>query len=180
MRFFSTLMIVALVGLLPGCRSRADAPGGEVRVGRPAPAFEGPTLDGGTVRLVDLRGRFVLVDFWGTWCAPCLGEVPHLRSAYESYPRDRFEILAISVNDHPDDLRAFIEREDLAWTQVVQHELDPARRQIVDAFKITGYPSTFLIDPEGVIVARGAILRSHSLAQTLAKHVGPPADHAAR
>jgi peroxiredoxin len=162
--------------LLPSCRPEANpSPKAAVRVDQPAPAFEGTTLDSATIRLADYRGRYVLVDFWGTWCPPCLGEVPFLKQAYATYPRDRFDILAVSVNDHPDDLRAFIEREGLAWKQVVQHELDPDRRQIVEAYQITGYPSTFLIDPEGVIVARGAILRSHNLEKTLAKFVGPPA-----
>ncbi|MDZ4701136.1 MAG: TlpA disulfide reductase family protein [Rhodothermales bacterium] len=168
-------MLMVLAAVFPGCQPQAPAPGEGPRVGRLAPDFTGETLDGSTVQLATYRGRYVLVDFWGTWCPPCLGEIPFLKLAYAAYPRDRFDILAISVNDHPDDLRAFIEREGLEWTQVVQHELDPTRRQIVDAYQITGYPSTFLIDPEGVIVARGAILRSHNLEKTLAKFVGPPA-----
>ncbi len=169
------LIVAGLVGILAGCGPRGVAPGEEVRVGRLAPDFEGTTLDGGVARLSDYRGRFVLVDFWGTWCPPCLGEVPYLKAAYGAYSRRRFDILAIATNDSPEELRAFIKREDLPWTQVLQHELDPTRRSILETYRITGYPSTFLIDPSGVVVARGAILRSSNLAVTLAKYVGPPA-----
>lgn len=84
-------------------------------------------------------------------------------------------ILAIATNDTPEELRACIEREGLPWTRVLHHELDPTRRTILETYRITGYPATFLIDPEGVIVALGAVLRSSNLAVTLAKYVGPPA-----
>ena len=136
-----------------------------------APDLEGPTLDDTTIRLSDYRGKHVLIDFWGTWCGPCIAEIPHLRKAYAAYPRELFDILAVA-NDDPVVLRAYVEQEGLPWTQILQQESDSTRRDILEAYRITGYPTTFLVDPNGVIVAREGELRSHSLAETLAKHIG--------
>ena len=137
-----------------------------LRTGLTAPDFEARTLEGSTIRLSDYRGKFVLIDFWGTWCSPCLGEVPYLKAAYETWPRDQFEILAIA-NDDVDSLRAFVEREELPWTQVPQMEGSDSLSNVLDAYRITGYPTTLLVDPNGVIVAREGELRTENLARTL-------------
>ena len=137
-----------------------------LRMGMVAPDFEAPGLDSTLVRLADYRGKYVLLDFWGTWCAPCIGEIPHLKEAYEKYTRDEFDILAIA-NDHPGTLQYFVEQEGLPWTQIVQQDGDA----ILDAYRINSYPTTFLLDPSGVIVAREGELRGERLASTLAKHL---------
>ncbi len=142
-----------------------------LRTGMTAPDFEGPTLEGGTAHLADFRGKYVLLDFWGTWCAPCIGEVPVLREAYEAYPRDVFEILAIA-NDDLEPLEKFVEEEQLPWTQIVRLEDDLSLLQIVEQYRVTGYPTTFLLDPDGVIIAREGELRGERLAKTLAKYLG--------
>jgi len=151
-------------------RSEGSATG--LRIGSVAPDFEGLALDSTTtVRLTDYRGRHVLIDFWGTWCGPCIGEIPHLRKSYDNYTREQFDILAVA-NDNIDSLRAFVAKEDLLWTQVPQRAGDSTRSAVLDAFRVTGYPTTFLVDPEGVIVERGNTLRGEALAETLAKHIG--------
>ncbi|MEM6647322.1 MAG: TlpA disulfide reductase family protein [Bacteroidota bacterium] len=143
-----------------------------LRIGSVAPNFEGLALDSTTtVSLADYRGRHVLIDFWGTWCGPCIGEIPHLRQSYANYSRDQFDILAVA-NDNLDSLRAFVAKEDLLWTQVPQRAGDSTRSAVLDAFRVTGYPTTFLVDPDGVIVERGSSLRGETLAKTLAKHIG--------
>ena len=141
-----------------------------LRTGMTAPGFEGPGLDSTTVSLADYRGKYVLIDFWGTWCAPCLGEIPHLKEVYETYSREEFDILAVA-NDDVDALRAFVEEEGLPWKQVVQSEGDESLREVLDLYRITGYPTTFLIDPDGVIVARENQLRGKRLAATLARFI---------
>ncbi|MEM1095323.1 MAG: TlpA disulfide reductase family protein [Bacteroidota bacterium] len=151
-------------------RSEGSATG--LRIGSVAPDFEGLALDSTTtVRLTDYRGRHVLIDFWGTWCGPCIGEIPHLRESYDNYSREQFDILAVA-NDNIDSLRAFVATEDLRWTQVPQRAGDSTRSAVLDAFRVTGYPTTFLVDPDGVIVERGGKLRGTALAETLAKHIG--------
>ena len=149
---------------------RSETSGIGLRTNMLAPEFEGPGLDSTTVRLSDFRGKYVLIDFWGTWCGPCLGEIPYLKEVYESYTRDEFDILAVA-NDEIEALRSFVEEEDLPWTQVVQYEGDETLVEVLKLYRITGYPTTFLIDPEGVIVARENELRGERLATTLAKHL---------
>ena len=142
-----------------------------LRTGMIAPAFEGPTLDSTTVRLADYRGKYVLIDFWGTWCGPCLGEIPFLLEAYEAYPRSTFDILAVA-NDEVEALRTFVEEEGLPWAQIVQQEKSASTREILRSYRITGYPTTFLLDPDGVIIAREGELRGEFLGKTLAKFLG--------
>lgn len=148
----------------------ADADNVGLRKGLEAPDFEGKTLDTTVVRLSDFRGKYVLIDFWGTWCGPCITEVPYLVEAYESYSRDDFEILAIA-NDSPDLVREFVEKEGLEWTQLVQQEGDPAKMGILELYRIRGYPTTYLIDRNGIIVEREFKLRGSDLEKTLSKYL---------
>ncbi len=151
-------------------RTNADQVG--LRTGLTAPEFEGPTLDSTTVQLSSYRGKFVLIDFWGTWCGPCVGEVPYLRAAYDGYSRDKFDILAVA-NDDPEALRSFVEKENLPWTQIIQQEENENLREVLDTYRISGYPTTFLLNPEGVIIAREGRLRGRALGKTLEKYLGP-------
>jgi|GEM_PF-5043023 len=142
-----------------------------LRTGMIAPGFEGPTLNGQTVQLSDYYGKYVLIDFWGTWCSPCIEDIPYLRGAYEAYSRNQFDILAVA-NDNPDSVRIFIDKEELRWTQVVQRQGNDSLSAVLDTYKINGYPTTFLVDPDGVIVAKEGELRGERLAETLSKHLG--------
>ena len=107
-----------------------------LRTGMIAPSFEGPTLKGQTVQLSDYYGKYVLIDFWGTWCSPCIEDIPYLRGAYEAYPRDQFDILAVA-NDNPDSVRAFIDTEGLNWTQLVQRQGNDSLSAVLVAYKVT-------------------------------------------
>ena len=151
---------------------RAEEDNVGLRKGLEAPDFEGLTIDNTAVRLSDFRGKYVLIDFWGTWCAPCIMEVPHLVEAYESFSRDDFEILAVA-NDSPDLVRDFVEKEGLEWIQVVQEESDPSRKDILELYRIRGYPTTYLVNREGVIVEREAKLRGTELKKTLSSFIEP-------
>ncbi len=141
-----------------------------LRTGMIAPDFEATALDSSVVRLSAYRGSYVLIDFWGTWCAPCITELPYLRASYETYSREEFNIIAIA-HDVEDAVRTFISKEGLPWTQVIQSANGLAPTPILDSYHVTGYPTTFLIDPEGVIVAREGDLRGERLAKTLAEHL---------
>jgi thiol-disulfide isomerase/thioredoxin len=106
---------------------------------------------GGTRRkLSDYRGKVVLLDFWGTWCGPCIAEIPMLREAYDQY-RDRgFEIIGMDVERGASiaDVRAFIADKGIRWPNA-QH---PTIREFVEGrLQILGYPTTILIDRNGVI-----------------------------
>ena len=113
-------------------------------VDEPAPDFSVTTLDGNEVTLSDLRGRRVIVDFWATWCPPCIKEIPHfIRLAKE---HDLIELTIIGISDEPESmLRQFAQKEGINYL-IASDELNFAPYN-----KITGIPTTFFIDEDGVI-----------------------------
>jgi peroxiredoxin len=148
---------VRLVGVEADASALALVVGSEApdavgtRVGQTAPLFEARTLAGDTLRLADLRGRYVLLEFWGTWCAPCVAYAPDLAAAYARYPRDRFEIVGVA-SDEASAVRQFVEDEGLGWPQIVEPS---GERAVTSLYGVSGYPTTLLLDPEGTVIYRG-------------------------
>lgn len=122
--------------------------GGNARVGDSAPAYEVSTLDGEPVRLNDLEGRPVLLNFWATWCTPCREETPFLQSIHQRF-RDRgLQVVGVSM-DSPGstgDIHAFL--EEMGVTYRILH--DP-RQTGMDRFGLMGLPATFVLDADGRI-----------------------------
>lgn len=119
-----------------------------LQTGFKAPLFEGKDfLTGKSVGLNDFRGKYVLLDFWGTWCAPCRAEIPYLKEAYKKFSSKGLVILSVAVQDSPDSLRAYIQRDQIRWGQILSQKIN-------DEYKIYAYPSNFLIDPEGKIITK--------------------------
>ncbi len=117
--------------------------------GTPAPAFSLPALDGPDVTLSDLRGKVVLVNFWATWCEPCEAEMPAMERLYRTLAPEGFELLAVSVDDGPEPVRAFRERLALSFPIL----LDPAK-DTAEAYQTFRFPESLLVDRRGVIVER--------------------------
>jgi peroxiredoxin len=118
--------------------------------GVPAPDFVLPELDTGSMRtLGDLRGRVVLVNFWATWCKPCEDEIPAMGRLYGALDGEPFEMLAISVDDDPEAVRAFRDRLGIPFPIL----LDPDE-EVSRLYQTTGYPETILVDEEGRVVER--------------------------
>ena len=108
-------------------------------------------LDGRTHSLSDYRGRWVVVNYWATWCPPCLDELPELESLHRSQP-DRAVVLGVNMESIGDAaLRAFVEQQDLSFPILVAGET-PGRAQLVGA--VAGLPTTYLVAPSGEPVAR--------------------------
>jgi len=108
-------------------------------VGKPAPAFELPLVDGGTLKLADLRGHIVILDFWATWCGPCLAEIPHLKAVQQQHPDVR--LVGISTEEQ-EALKAAptgypVARDDdmTAWRD----------------YLVMAVPTTFVIDEQGIV-----------------------------
>lgn len=115
-------------------------------IGHPVLDFQVTDLKGKTLSLETYRGQVVLLDFWATWCPPCIAEIPNVRRTYETYKDQKFQIIGISLDRSMEPLKAYIEKEELEWL----HYWDNNGR-IRNMYKVSGIPSTFLIDGEGVI-----------------------------
>ena len=108
-----------------------------------------PDLIAGDQKLSDLRGKYVLVDFWATNCAPCIIDVPQLRSVSRRFSGDKFQILGISFDTESSVVEEFKQRYRIDWaTPLLENSSPDAREQ----FRVITIPSTFVIDPEGKIV----------------------------
>ena len=115
-------------------------------VGKPAPDFQVATLTGEDLSLEKYRGQVVLLDFWATWCGPCRVEMPHVKRTYEKYKNQKFEIIGISLDRSMGALKAYIEKEGIAWPQY----LDSGSR-LGNLYQVQAIPSTFLLDGKGII-----------------------------
>jgi thiol-disulfide isomerase/thioredoxin len=133
--------------------------------GYSAPDFSFVDLDGNKKNLSDLKGKVVLIDFWGTWCAPCVAAVPELRATYNRYRSRGFFILSVDTGDTPEKVRAFLAEKKISWAQTIENENGP----IASLFRITGRPSYFLIDREGKIAVAAPNGAKFDLAAELAK-----------
>lgn len=121
-------------------------------VGMPAPNFTLLTADGQPVALSSYRGRYVLVDFWASWCAPCRAENPNVVRAYEAFKAKRFEVLSVSI-DAPDNRAQWLQAvhtDQLPWAQVLDQ---PGPNAVAKLYQVQAIPQNFLLDPQGRIVA---------------------------
>lgn len=115
-------------------------------------AFAATDLDGRTWTVGDLRGRVVLLDFWATWCAPCLAELPRLKRLRERHPRTHFEIIGISLDaTSRRSLVAWLNRQRIDWPQV--HERAAYAGRLPRLFGIDSLPSTVVVDRAGAVAA---------------------------
>jgi len=123
-----------------------------LQIGMEAPDFSTTTVDGKKVSLKDLRGKVVLLDFWATWCGPCLGEIPHLKDAVKHFSGKPFEILGVSLDDFEEMLTATIEHNKLPGV----HTWEEAGREnaVATLYNAQVLPTWYLIDDKGVIRAR--------------------------
>ena len=123
------------------------SPGG--RIGTAAPDFSLVDLDGNAVHLSDLRGSPVLVNFWASWCAPCVEEFPLLRDAATEHAADGLLVVGIVYQDRSEAARDFMRRFEATWPAA----MDPGGI-VAQEYGIYGPPETFFIDRSGVITAR--------------------------
>jgi peroxiredoxin len=135
--------------------------------GRPAPDFTQPTPEGRPVSLQDYRGKYVLVDFWASWCVPCRAENPTLVAAYHAYQAKGFDIVSISLDKPRSRAQwlAAIQTDQLPWTHV--SDLLGFDNAAAKRYQVRAIPQNFLIDPTGHIVATN--LRGDELPAKLAQ-----------
>ena len=117
--------------------------------GNLAPDFELPALQGNTLKLSSLRGKYVVLDFWGSWCIWCIRGIPAMKQAYAKH-KDKMEILGIDCRDTEEKWKAAVEKYDLPWLQV--RCSDAALQTIGQQYHLEGFPTKVVIDPEGKLV----------------------------
>jgi cytochrome c biogenesis protein CcmG/thiol:disulfide interchange protein DsbE len=140
------LVLIALWAAVLVAMQPAQAP---ARIGTPAPSFALADLDGNPLRLADLRGRPVIVNFWASWCAPCVEEFPLLRAALAAHAGDGLAIVGIVYLDRSEAARAFMARMGATWPAA----MDPAEA-VAAQYGIFNPPESFFIGRDGVIAGR--------------------------
>ncbi|MDH5507220.1 MAG: redoxin domain-containing protein [Anaerolineae bacterium] len=130
-----------LIALLAAC-----SPGVAPVRGALAPDFELQQISGETVRLSDYRGQPVLVNFWATWCTPCLIEMPAIQERFTRFAPEGFVVLAVDNDEPLDRVQDFVDEVGLTFPVL----LDPGAVVQVQ-YQVRGYPSSYFIDPEGII-----------------------------
>ena len=153
---FSLFVVASAAAAQPvsGSETPAGADIGPViSVGAPVPDFSLPLLDGeGDVSGESLLGRVYLLDFWAVWCLPCIDEMPTLHAAYERFKDEGFEIVSLSFDDSPDEVRAFRGTQfPMPWLNA--HVAEGFGGELARRFEVRGLPKPILVGPDGRILA---------------------------
>ena len=132
--------------------------------GEMAPDFSAKTLEGKAFKLSDYRGKYVLLDFWATWCGPCRGETPNLKAVYEKYgKREDFLMIGLSLDTEVDKPLAYAKENGCVWVDGFLG--DWGKDKVTKKYGVQGIPSIFLIGPDGKVVADG--LRGEGIMQAV-------------
>ncbi|HEY3852837.1 MAG TPA: carboxypeptidase regulatory-like domain-containing protein [Verrucomicrobiae bacterium] len=140
-----------------------------IKIGDVAPPFEVKTVNGEPLRLADFKGKYVLLDFWATWCGPCVAEIPYLKATYNAFAADgRFAMISLSLDDMPGAPASYTRRNNMKW---VQGYLGPwEESKVTPLYGVNGIPSIFLIDPNGKII--NVELRGEGIREAVEKALG--------
>jgi|WetSurMetagenome_2_1015567.scaffolds.fasta_scaffold34416_2 peroxiredoxin len=123
-----------------------------VQVGQMAPNFTMPDVNGKNVSLTNFRGKYVLVDFWASWCPDCRAENPNVVAAYKQFKDKNFTVLGVSLDRNKESWINCIHKQGLDWTQV--STLDFWKTETAVRYGVRAIPTNVLIDPNGKIIAR--------------------------
>lgn len=164
--------LAALAPSMYGSARRLGLPGNPIEI-------TGTTLAGEKFDIKQYKGKVVLVDFWATWCGPCIQELPNVVDNYEKYHGKGFEVVGISLDDNPEALNSFLEENELPW--VTLFEPDETKRgfenPLAQHYGINGIPTVILVNQEGNVVSLQA--RGRMLGQLLADLLGEPLEQPA-
>jgi len=136
-----------------------------LKEGAAFPDFDEKDLAGNPLSIANFKGKVVLVDFWATWCPPCVAELPNVLKAYEEYHPKGFEIIGISLDKDRQKLDSFIKQKQMTWPQYFDGQ--GWENKLSQKYGVNSIPATYLLDKEGKII--GSNLRGEALDAAVAK-----------
>ena len=125
--------------------------------------FAGKMMDAKSVNLQDYRGRFVLLNFWATWCSPCLKEMPDLENAYNEMGQEKLVVLAVGMGESVEKIKVFFNKYGFTFPLLADN-----RMKITKLYGVRNIPVTYLIDPDGVVLGRALGVRDWASPDLLA------------
>ncbi|MBL7165624.1 MAG: TlpA family protein disulfide reductase [Dehalococcoidales bacterium] len=144
-----TLVLVLFTLLLQGCDSESGlASSGRAELDKPAPDFTLKDLDGNTVRLSDLRGKVVFLNFWATWCPPCRAEMPDIEKVHRKYKDQDVVVLGIDLRESASTVRRFVEDGGYTWAFLLD-----TTGYVGSIYRVSAIPTSYFVDKKGIIRA---------------------------
>lgn len=133
-----------IVYTIESLRASTKAP---IKVGEYAPDFEMEDYNGNVISLKNLRGKLVLLDFWASWCGPCIAQIPDIKKLTEQFHSEDIEVIGVSLDRNPKDFKSAISQYQMTWKHILDH-----RKKISNLYSISAVPTILLIDREGKII----------------------------
>lgn len=149
LRGFGVIIALLVISATFAC---AQADPAQLKVGDAAPAFSGKSINGEQISLENYKGKVVLIDFWATFCPPCVSEVPNVLAVYNKYKDQGFEVIGISLDREKSKLEAFVKEKSITWPQIFDED-----GKIAGTYGVPSIPTTCIINKEGKIAAVGIL-----------------------
>jgi len=164
-RILTAVIVLILTSMLlvGSCTAQAPQP---PKVGKPAPEFQLPNLEGQSISLNDSRGKPVLLNFWASWCRPCRSEMPYIQEVYEEWSDKGLVVLAIDTGESSSKVEDFMQSYNLSFPALLDTDLDVSLK-----YRIRVIPTTFFIDKDGIIqqISVGAFSSKAEIEEGLSK-----------